>query len=353
MAAARHETAIGVEKHMLSAWCMACGAAIARHEPLVVVDREGPESTTLALRARPPAVDAALYHPSCFERMTRERIDDGAQRAFREALCGIDGGEGSYAAITQAARLVGAGGHLTVLVVTSLRDETGQVSGAAEILDRAAALADEAGVSCTVEVDPARPVHEVVSAWGEGHDLLAIGAPPKSVLSALVFNSVAETATRSRSTPLLLARPPRAATDGENRVLVASDARPGSDELVAFADRVASDSGASLSLIHAEHWGSPARAARISRQVRGLRSRPIDEHRPIIEHGSAGEAIIAAAGRLEASLVVMSSRRRSGLAAVGSVSRRVVHHGACSVLLVPPEHLSGAANAPDMEEQAS
>ncbi len=36
----------------------------------------------------------------------------------------------------------------------------------------------------------------------------------------------------------------------------------------------------------------------------------------------------------------MSSRRRSGLSMLGSVSRRVVHHGDCSVLLVPPDWLA-------------
>jgi len=338
MVEAESKRATGVERHMLSAWCMSCGAAITRHEPLVIVDRDGPASTTLALQDHAPPLDAAIYHPACYERTTGQPADSGARRAFREAVCGVDGSEGSYAAVAQAARLVGPGGVLTVLVVTSLRDEEGHLTNADEMVDRATALADEAGVACNVEVDPARPVHEVVSEWGQGHDLVAIGAPPKSMLAGLLFASVTDTATRSLSKPLLVARPVSAA-DGAHRVLVASDGRQGSDELVDFADRLAGELGSPLSLIHAEHHPSSTRATRIEAQARALTSCPIDQPGAIVEHGSADAAIIATAQRLDASLVVMSSRRRSGLKALGSVSRRVMHHGSCSVLLVPPEHL--------------
>src|SRR5437764_1027730 len=99
MVEAENNRATGVERHMLSAWCMSCGAAITRHEPLVIVDRDGPASTTLALQDHAPANDASIYHPACYERITGQPADSSPGRAFREAVCGVDGSEGSYAAV--------------------------------------------------------------------------------------------------------------------------------------------------------------------------------------------------------------------------------------------------------------
>ncbi len=326
---------------MLSAWCMRCGAVIGTHEPLVIVDGDGVHRTTLALWSRPRVRGEAIYHPACYQPAgeapaPRSATDD---RVFREAMCGVDGSEGSYAAVEQAASLVGPGGHLTVLVVTSLRKEVGQRSDATEIVEHATTLADRGGVSCRVEVDPARPVHEVVSDWAIDHDLLAIGAPPASVLAGLWFGGVTETAIRSLSTPLLVARPAIAAARFGERMLVASDGLRGSDELVAFATLIANEAGSALTLVHALGRRSISRRARIDAQVQSLESEGIDGDRAVIQSGSADDTIIATSERLGASLIVMTSRRRSGLSVLGSISRRVVHHSRCSVLLVPPERL--------------
>ncbi|HYB22955.1 MAG TPA: universal stress protein, partial [Solirubrobacteraceae bacterium] len=215
--------------------------------------------------------------------------------------------------------------------------------------ERATTLADRAEVSCTVEVDPARPVPSAIADWAAGpeHDLFAIGAPPHSALAGMLFSGVTDTAIRSFSIPLLFARPapapaPATVRLGE-RVLVASDGLRGSDELVAFAGRLAGEAGSALTLIHALGRRSLTRQTRIDAQVRKLQPRGIEGGPAVIESGSADDAIIAATTRLDASLVVMSSRRRSGPSVLGSVSRRVVHHGECSVLLVPPERLSQLA----------
>jgi nucleotide-binding universal stress UspA family protein len=315
---------------------------IARHEPLVIVDGDGVRSSTLALEARPPVKGAAIYHPACYEPAGGQLPASGGERVFAEALCGVDGGEGSFAAVEQAAELVGPGGSLTVVIVTKLRTGTGQMPGdsATEMVDRANMLADQAGVSCRIEVDPAGPVHQIFSDWASGHDLVAIGAPPKSVLAGMLFSGVTDTAMRSLSTPLLVARPMRAATRFGERMLVASDGLRGSDELVALAGRMASDGRSALTLIHALGRRSVSRRSRIDAQVQSMQPDGVDGDRAVIESGSAEETIIAACSRLDASLVVMSSRRRSGLSVLGSVSRRVVHHGACSVLLVPPDWLA-------------
>jgi nucleotide-binding universal stress UspA family protein len=53
-----------------------------------------------------------------------------------------------------------------------------------------------------------------------------------------------------------------------------------------------------------------------------------------IEQGSPHRRIVEVANDVGASLIVMGSRGRTGLAAIGSVSERVVHHAGCSVLVV-------------------
>jgi len=331
---------MGVQREIQAVTCARCGAVIGRHEPLVIVGGSGVRRSTLAIESQPPLAGEAMYHPACYEPARGALLSSSGERVFTEALCGVDGGDGSFAAVEQAASLVGPGGHLTILIVTSLRTGTGQMPGdsAAEMVERANVLVDRAGVSCSIEVDPAGPVHEIVSSWGSSHDLLAIGAPPKSVLAGMLFSGVTDTAMRLLSTPLLIARPVRAARFGE-RMLVASDGLRGSDELVAFAGRVAGEGRSALTLIHAPGRRSISRMSRIDAQVRSLQHKGIDDEKAVIESGSADHTIIAACTRLGASLVVMSSRRRSGPSVLGSVSRRVVHHGECSVLLVPPERL--------------
>jgi nucleotide-binding universal stress UspA family protein len=55
-----------------------------------------------------------------------------------------------------------------------------------------------------------------------------------------------------------------------------------------------------------------------------------------IEPGRAAKVILKACDSEKAALVVLGSRRLSGLRALGSVSRRVVRDARCSVLLLPP-----------------
>ena len=57
---------------------------------------------------------------------------------------------------------------------------------------------------------------------------------------------------------------------------------------------------------------------------------------PRIDVGAPIDALVEGAAATDSSLIVMGSRRAKGLAAIGSVSRRVLHDAHCSVLLVPP-----------------
>jgi nucleotide-binding universal stress UspA family protein len=49
--------------------------------------------------------------------------------------------------------------------------------------------------------------------------------------------------------------------------------------------------------------------------------------------------IVERAKAEDVSLIVIGTRRRAGLRALGSVSRRVIHKASCSVLVVPPEYV--------------
>jgi nucleotide-binding universal stress UspA family protein len=264
-----------------------------------------------------------------------------------DALCAVDGSEGSIAAVEQAAALAGPGAHLTLLEVTSFRTMGEHRSpaippvDAKRILDRAVRIANDAGVSSTVEVDPASPPGRVILEWSTKHTFLAMGSPSTSWFGGLFLGGAADAALGELATPLLVARPRAADADLKDRIVIASDGLDGSDEMVAFAGELAKSRGASVSLLHAlGPLERKARRERVQEQARKLESLLGDAvSAAYIQTGSARKLIVEHAGRERASMIVMGTRKLHGMRAIGSVSRRVAHEGPCSVMLVPPETL--------------
>lgn len=274
-------------------------------------------------------------------------IDSRDRAPFANILCAVDGTPESLAAVEQAATFAGADGHLTLLEVTSFEAE-GTYRGPAiaplrakDILDRTVRIAEEAGVSSTVEVDPDSPPSRVVLDWAAERDLLALGAPATSWFGGMFIGGVAVTAEGLFTTPMLVARSMAAGQQFARRILVASDGLAGSDQLVELAGRLARARGADVVLMHASGLESKARRRRVEEQARKLQLTVDGTSEVRLEAGSARTLIVQTAKAVGASLVVMGSRRLKGPRVIGSVSRRVVHQGHCSVLLVPPEHLQG------------
>ncbi len=272
---------------------------------------------------------------------------------FKELLCAVDGSDESLATIEQAASLAAPDAMLTLLLITSHRflgDHRAPAvlpTDAERMLKRAVDIARHAGVECRVEVDPASPPSHVILDWAANYDLLAIGAPATSWFGGMFLGGVAAGAERNFSTPLLIGRAmaPRTARP---RVLVASDGGEGSDELVSLAARIARAQHAEATLVHAIGPETGFHPHRIERQAHELERALGGDSEVLIEPASARALVTETARALNASLVVMSSRRLSGAHAVGSVSRRMVHQGHCPVLLVPPEKLL----PPDGDQQA-
>ena len=287
---------------------------------------------------------------------TQDRVAPaGSAPIFADLLCAIRGKEGGYAAVEQAAALAGAQGRLTLLAVTSYRSggsHRGPAIGparAAEILGRAEGIAREVGVPFTSEVDPGSPPSRVILDWSARYDLLALGAPASSWPGTWLSVGVGNKAIEGFTTPLLVARPLAAERRFTDRVVVASDGLEASQAVVDLAARLAHANGSNVTLVHALGRESPLKRGRSRGQERVLEKQGETLERTLasgtsevlVEPGRPADVIKAAAAAADASLVVMGSRRLDGLRAMGSVSRRVVHQARCSVLLFPPEMLTG------------
>ena len=267
---------------------------------------------------------------------------------FASALCAVDGTDQSIAAIEHAGALVGPSGHLTLLLCTAFRHESGLrgpeivAAQASEIVSRAEAAAAAAGVSASVEVDPGGPPTELILRRTPEHGLLALGAPATATwLGAMFRESITAAAEESLAAPVLVSRLSPSWSGGSPRsVLVASDGLESSDGLVQLAALLARAHGAETALVHALGAESRMHPHRIQHQAEQLGSLTGTRSELVVESGTPREVIVAAAQELDAGLIVMSSRRLAGLRTVGSVSRPVVAHAHCSVLLVPPEMLA-------------
>jgi nucleotide-binding universal stress UspA family protein len=269
----------------------------------------------------------------------------GRTEILADILCGVDGTRTSYEAVRQAASLAGPQGRLTLLTVTAVtgsgagRSASLAPSRARRSLAYAHRLAAAAGVPAAIEIDDHSPVADVLLEHARSHGVLAIGPPSMSRVAHLLVGGTATSAAHRLLASVLIARRPPAGSGFGERIMVASDAREYSDELVEFAVSLARQRDASLMLLHVAHGASSHHPTRIASQVNRVTSTLGDHAHVRIEPGRPLEVIVRTAASDRCSLLVMSSRSVGGLRALGSVSERVVHDAPCSVLVVRPEDL--------------
>lgn len=209
------------------------------------------------------------------------------------------------------------------------------------------AIGDEPGVSITLRVACDVPVRALLDA-GDGADLLVLGARGKGGFEGLLLGSVSERVAQLAARPVAIIRDPAPVRGG--RVVVGIDGSARSLGAMRWAATEARVRDADLHVVHA--WRPPMTtaspvvavvpditaleqagravldAARADPALAGVR---VETH---LAPGSAAHALLERADG--AGLLVAGTRglgRVSGTL-LGSVSRQLLHHARCPVVIV-------------------
>jgi nucleotide-binding universal stress UspA family protein len=260
--------------------------------------------------------------------------------AFRSVLCGINGSRWSSEAALQAALIAGPAGELTLLAVTHERGVGASVQAvfnrrhAREVLERTRrALPDGAPAPTLRTVADEDTAGGLLAAAAE-HDLLVVGGREHSRTLGILLGSIATAAVHRASVPVLVARTAPGPAPFPREILLATDGSPEADAATDVAARLATRHVAHVTI--AACGTAPVVRRRVAEAVTTIETATGVEPVVLDEPGSVPEAITGAAGVVGASLIVIGSRGRTGLSAVGSVSERVAHRAPCSVLVVRP-----------------
>ena len=262
------------------------------------------------------------------------RLEAG-RRVFTRILVGIDGSEHALEAARQAALLCDVDGRLTILTVwdtaTTLIGGTGSHVPPYFDEELQHGTAEKAVVAACDYVAPysaatARVVRG--SAFGElleeirrdQDTLVAVGSSGIGRLRGIVEGAVATEIIHKADCSVLVARPGTARFP--QRIVVGVDGSVESAAAYAASNYLADRFAAELHAIVA--WGGDRVNEHLTTAITG----GVHE-----DSGDAPAEALIAASR-SADLVVVGSRGLRGLQALGSVSERVAHGAACSVLVV-------------------
>lgn len=268
---------------------------------------------------------------------------------FQSVVCGIDGTREAFEAARQAARIAGPDGRLVLVAATHFLDaisghwgpepvvrntlETSQRDLAALNEAVAAVARDSLGWaqrqvrdvgSVETRVVTGRAYEELRDeAARAGATLIAVGAHGGRRLIGAALGGVATMLLHDAPTSVLVARPPFDPVAFPSRVVVGFDGSDAALHALSIAAGLCEDTGRDLTVIIATHDVGIDLDELVHRAAPHQVS--VDRHRPV-------EALVDAASR--ADLLVVGSRGVGGMRALGSVSERVAHRAASSVLVV-------------------
>ena len=251
-------------------------------------------------------------------------------RVFDRIVCGVDSSPESLEAARQADRLRSSEGLLRLATVADVNVAVHAGFSATRVLGELDAAARDALHTAVDAVHPSSthllagdPVPGLLDELRRSDaTLVSVGPHGHSRMLGMLLGGMSTALLHEAPCSVLLARTPRfgpfpasilCGVDGSDQSLVAAEA----------AKDVAERFGAELVFVAAT-GGKPVDVERMS----NLGSEVVDDQRNPVE------ALVDLSH--EADLLVVGSRGLHGLAALGSVSERVAHRAASSVLVVRP-----------------
>jgi nucleotide-binding universal stress UspA family protein len=258
----------------------------------------------------------------------------GAETIFRRILVGVDGSPESHEGARQSALLLDAEGELTLLAAFGVPPALtgGNGFGIPVYLDLEAQhdLAKHALESVSADVEGAEPRTLLArdTSWDallreavrERATLITVGSHGVGRARGIVLGSTTTEVVHKAPCSVLVAR--KADPDFPRAIVVGVDGSPESAAAYAVALQLSEHSGTALRTIVARGGkGVDERlvATIVGHHYEGIADKPVP-------------ALVEAAS--DADLVVIGSRGLHGLGSLGSVSERVAHQAASSVLIV-------------------
>jgi nucleotide-binding universal stress UspA family protein len=256
---------------------------------------------------------------------------------FDHVVCGIDGTPAGIEAARLAARLMPAFAQLTLTAVVNpytveaeggLFMERTFTHQAEEALERAqAALLPRQSAELHLREGP--PIRMLLDELrAERATLVALGSHGHSRAAGIVLGSVVTAMLHDAPCSVLIARAPNGAEPPRQDVLVAFDGSGGARRALAAGRELSERLLLGLRVLVATGDGQPPGlelpSAEPEPELAGLEV--LGDRRPVVD------ALIDAS--VSAGLLILGSRHLRGASALGSVSERVAHRAACSVLVV-------------------
>jgi nucleotide-binding universal stress UspA family protein len=266
-------------------------------------------------------------------------------------LAGTDGSERAEEAVgraVQLATLTGASLDLVYVIDTNRPLGDAEVEPKAEAaLEKGEAIGSAMGVSISTKVVAGEPAEALLEeAARHAADLICVGPDAGLLRGTVHVGKVATHVLRHATCSVMVGR--EAGPSFPQSVLCGVDGSDGSVQTAGLAARIAVAAGAELRLHHVtpifagdeREWTlddaepDPFEIESAAQAARAAGARPIRER----ALGRPEYAIVETAERDGVDLVVVGSRRLSGLARVllGSVSEYVAIHAHCSVLVGRP-----------------
>ncbi len=215
-----------------------------------------------------------------------------------------------------------------------------------------AEMATDAGLDVTTALlDDGKPVHRAILAYAdrEAVDCIVMGTVGRTGLDRVVLGSVTERTLRESAVPVFTVHEDTVARMEFDTLLVPTDGSDCAEGAADHAIALATETGASLHVVHAVDpgvaWGGVDSAMILDaleehgeRAIRRVVERAADADVPTVEaavvSGPPSRAIVDYADEQNVDCVVMGTHGRTGLGRhlIGSVTERVVRRSRVPVL---------------------